>query len=289
MRHPSPLICLHPDHPGPVGDSGPTNASPSRDRDTASASPSPHLTIAADLARLRRRDRHFQAPGPPGLPRIAASILSADFGHIADECRAVIAAGADMLHLDVMDGHFVPNLTMGPDMCHAARRACPDAFLDVHLMVSHPGGFIKPFAEAGADLFTVHIEASEVHDDDLGGPRAMANRIRAAGMLAGIAINPPTPFVAIEPWIEAFDLVLVMSVNPGYSGQSFIADVLTKATKARAMARPNQRVEIDGGVKPANARACIDAGCDVLAAASAIFGRPRDAYAAAVEALRRPM
>lgn len=211
-------------------------------------------------------------------PLIAASILSADFAHMADDCRDALDAGADLLHLDVMDGHFVPNLTMGPAMCQWLRREFPDLCLDVHLMVTDPAMFVAPFAKAGASNFTFHIEA-------VAEPVELAARVRDSGMTAGLAINPPTDVRAILPFVPHFDLILIMSVNPGFSGQSFIAPVLEKARRIKPMLRPNQRLEIDGGVNASTAPACIDAGCDVLVAASAIFNAPD--YAAAIASLRR--
>lgn len=193
------------------------------------------------------------------------------------EARSALDSGADLLHFDVMDGHFVPNLTMGPDMCRSLHRELPDALIDVHLMVTDPDLYAQPFAAAGAGHVTFHIEAT----DD---PAALSEMIHALDMTAGIAINPPTDVSRILPFLDDIDMVLIMSVNPGYAGQAFIAEVLDKARTVAPVLRPDQRLAIDGGVSPETAPACLAAGCDVLMAASAIYGSQN--YAEAVAALR---
>ncbi len=220
-----------------------------------------------------------------GRTLVAPSILSADFGHMARECRSVLDAGADLLHLDVMDGHFVPNLTMGPDMCRGLRRAFPDVALDVHLMVMHPQNYFEAFVKAGANHLTIHIEAmppEDAADEAL----ELADDIRELGATAGLAINPPTHVERFLGLVEHFDLILIMSVNPGFSGQAFIPDVLEKARRIRPMLRPDQRLQIDGGVSPANAASVRESGVDVLVAASAIFAKPESERRGVIEALR---
>jgi ribulose-phosphate 3-epimerase len=231
---------------------------------------------------------------PPRLPLVAPSILSADFANLAADCRDVLAAGADLLHVDVMDGHFVPNLTMGPALVASLRKALPGAFVDVHVMVTDPQQYVRPFAATGANHLTFHVEPALNKNAGAGlsplsqgyDPRRLADEVRAAGMTAGLGINPPTPVESILDLLPAFDLVLVMSVNPGFSGQAFIPSVLDKVRRVKPLLRPDQRLEMDGGIGPDTAAACREAGCDVLVSASAIFGRSRRDWPAAVRSLK---
>ncbi|TYO99254.1 ribulose-5-phosphate 3-epimerase [Geothermobacter ehrlichii] len=199
--------------------------------------------------------------------KIAPSILSADFGRLAEEVKAVDAAGADYIHVDVMDGHFVPNITIGPLVVEAVRRAT-DRPLDVHLMIERPDLYIPEFAGAGADIITVHQEAvPHLH--------RTVQMIRSLGKRAGVSINPATPVASLEVILEEIDLVLVMSVNPGFGGQAFIDSALEKIRQLREIIDRRGltvEIEVDGGVKPDNCRRVAAAGADVLVAGSAVFG-----------------
>jgi ribulose-phosphate 3-epimerase len=214
-------------------------------------------------------------------PIISPSILSADFARLGEEARAIQAAGADWLHVDVMDGSFVPNITFGPPVIKALRPHVNIPF-DVHLMIAPADPHLEAFREAGADVISVHPEA---------GPHLnrTCKRIRELGAKAGVVFNPSTPVGAIEFMLEDIDLVLVMSVNPGFGGQSFMASQLRKVQRLRDMAERaglDIVVEVDGGVTPANARACLDAGATALVAGTAVFKGGPQAYAANIAALR---
>ncbi len=225
---------------------------------------------------------------PPARPLIAASILSADFGAMAEDCRDVLSKGADLLHVDVMDGHFVPNLTMGADMIKGIRRHFSDVFLDVHLMVEKPGDYVESFAEAGANLFAFHVEVCKPMLPDGADAGELIRRIRDAGMSPGMVVNPPTSLAQLEqgigPHLSDLDLALVMSVNPGRSGQAFIPEVLDKTRWLKERISPGTRIEMDGGLNLQTTPKAVAAGADVIVTASALFGS--DDRAAVIKAMK---
>lgn len=214
-------------------------------------------------------------------PLIAPSILSADFARLGEEVRAIDEAGADWIHIDVMDGHFVPNITIGPGVVKALRPHSAKPF-DVHLMVSPVDVYLEAFAAAGADIITVHPEAGpHIHRS--------VQAIRALGKKAGIALNPATPAKMLDYLIDEIDLVLVMSVNPGFGGQSFISSQLRKIEAIRKMIEKTGRpilLEVDGGVDTTTAGLCCDAGADVLVAGTASFKGGAACYSANIAALK---
>jgi ribulose-phosphate 3-epimerase len=212
-------------------------------------------------------------------PLITPSLLAADFAKLGEEVRAVSEAGADWLHLDIMDGHFVPNISFGPGLIKALRRHTTIPF-DVHLMIAPVDPYLQAFADAGADLISLHPEA---------GPHLHRSlqTIRSFGKKAGVVLNPATPIAAIEHVLDLCDLILVMSVNPGFGGQSFLESQLPKIEKLRRLIEASGRdirLQVDGGVTAKTAPLCLNAGADVLVAGTAVFGAPD--YAAAIKALR---
>lgn len=214
---------------------------------------------------------------------ISASILSADFTRLGDEIKAAEQAGADWIHIDVMDGHFVPNLTMGPFIVEACRRAT-DLPLDVHLMITNPEDLVEDFARAGADTLSVHAELGSKIEDVL-------HRIRSLGSRPCLTLNPDTPAREAFPYLPLVDQILVMTVYPGYSGQDFMPGMLDKITRIRKQAAQGEhaiRIEVDGGINPETIKSTVQAGADTFVAASAIFNHP-EGIAAGVQSLRKQL
>jgi ribulose-phosphate 3-epimerase len=222
--------------------------------------------------------RASRDPGVTGAIKMAPSLLSADFGNLA-EAVGEVASSAEWLHVDVMDAHFVPNLTIGPPVVASLRRHS-GLFFDCHLMMSDPGRYLDAFHEAGADSVTVHVE--------IGGTAPLLASIRDLGMRAGLSANPDTPFEALEPFLDKVDLILCMTVFPGFAGQEFMADVMAKVAEVRAAIDERGLavdLEVDGGIDEQTAGQAAAAGANVFVAGSAVFGH--DAPWEAVEAIRR--
>ena len=215
------------------------------------------------------------------MTQVSPSILSADFAILGQQCQAVLDAGAGMLHFDVMDGHFVPNLSFGVPVLQSLHKALPDAFFDVHLMITHPLSYVEAFAKAGAGCITFHVEC----DSDV---QETIDAIHKAGCKAGLSIKPGTPVEAVLPYLDQLELVLVMSVEPGFGGQSFMPMALDKLRTLDAICKEQNRniwLEVDGGIDATTGALCTQAGANLLVAGSAIFGKPD--LAQAVQQLRQ--
>ncbi|MEQ9461057.1 MAG: ribulose-phosphate 3-epimerase [Phycisphaeraceae bacterium] len=212
----------------------------------------------------------------PSRPLVSASVLSADFGRMAEDAGSVLDAGADLLHVDVMDGHFAQNLTMGADMIRGLRRHLPETYLDVHLMVERPVDYIESFAKAGANMLTFHVEVCEPLRSGGYDASDVVRQVHEVGCDAGLVVNPPTSLAdalrVIDPVLDDLQMVLIMSVHPGKSGQKFMPEVLPKARGLREHADERLRIEMDGGLNPRTCREAAAHGVDVMVTASALFG-----------------